>query len=221
MFGVSAQGAAYWDRDDSGTGLQPRKDSSVRPEHRVHLWGIQTLKTFLAGQHLTALNERFMLNFQDQLEARGIEEQWVEFPDLYSFVQSAVGRSLTEAVMGPKLLELNPTVLDDFCSYYNNHIRLRFRPRWLAPGAYRIRDRLGAAMRSWHAEARKEAPLDADDPKTGPGDAELDDYYGSKLIRAQRAAMEKTGLSTDDAASMDVHMLFAYVPPEIEPILSL
>lgn len=212
MFGTSAQGAAYWDKDDSGVGLQPRKGSKVRPEHRAHLWGVHTPKTFLAGQHLIALNERFLLNLQKQLDTERIQEQWVEYPDLYRFVQSAMGRASTETVMGSKLLELNPNVLDDFYAYDSNLIKLMFGwPRWLAPRVYEIRDRIRAAMKTWHAEASKEAPLDADDAKIGPEDPEHDLYYGSKLIRAQRAAMMKMGLSADDAASMNVSLLFAYV----------
>lgn len=211
MFGTSVKASLYWDKDDSGIGLQPRKGSQVRPEHRVHLWGTSLPKTFLAGRHLAPLNERFTALLQDQLDSYGIgQDEWVELPDLYSFIQSIIGRALTGTVMGPRLLELNPTLLDDFYAYDNNLIKLMFGwPQWLAPDVYRVRDRLRAAMAKWHAEAAREAPLDMHNPRVGPDDPELDTYYGSKLMRAQRAAMMKMGLDREDAASLDISTLFA------------
>lgn len=207
---MSAKGSAYWDNDDSGIGVQPRKGSNVRPEHRVHFWGVNMPKTFLAGQHLVALNERFIMNLRRQLDMNGMQEHWVELLDLYSFVQLVMGRAQMETVMGPKLLELNPTFVEDFCVYDNNLIKIMFGwPRWLAPSAYRIRDRLRAALVKWRDEAQKEAALDVDNPGIAQEDPEFDPYYGSKLIRAQRAATIKMGLDDEDSASLDMSLLFA------------
>lgn len=216
VFGASAKAAKYWDADDSGLAVQPRKGTNVPPEHRVHFWTAHTAQTFLSGRHLQALNERFMLNLESQLNSEGILDQWIEYPDLYAFVQSVVGRSSTETLMGPRLLELSPDILDDFRIYDNGILKFLFGwPRWMARAAYSARDRLRDAVEKWHTEAHKKAGINVD--QIAAEDPEFDTYFGSKLIKARQSAMMKMGLDGRDRATLDMGLMFAYVHSEILP----
>lgn len=210
VFGGSATVAKYWDDDNSGIALQPRKDSDVKPEYRVHFWTAHTSQTYLSAPHLQPLNERFVANVGKQLETMNIQEQWVEYPDLYSFVQSVVGESATITLFGPRVLELTPQLLDDFRTFDSNMTKFIFgRPRWLMPAAYRARDRIREALKLWQSEAHKEAGAEVD--RLGPDDPEFDAHFGTKLMKARQVAMMKMGLDADDRASLDLGLMFAYV----------
>lgn len=149
-FGASAQAAQYWDDDNSGIATQPRKGTNVPPEFRVHYWTAHTAQEFLSGRHLQLLNEKFVEalagDLNQLLEKKpdlklGTSDRWVEFPDLFGFIQATVGRSATTTMMGPHVLELNPTLLDDFRTYDKNLLRFLFGwPRWMAREAYSARE---------------------------------------------------------------------------------
>lgn len=210
VFGATSKVAEYWDADDSGIAVQPRKGSNVPPHLRVHFWVAHTAQTFLSGTHLQALNERFVLNLKKQIDAKGVGDKWVEYPDLYAFVQSMVGRSATDTLMGPRLLELSPGLLDDFRVFDNNLLNFLFgRRRWMARAAYQARDHLLEAVARWHGEAQEKAGANVD--RTAPEDPEFDTYFGSKLLRSRQSAMMKMGLDGHDKAALDVGLMFAYV----------
>ncbi|KAF3761197.1 hypothetical protein M406DRAFT_73632 [Cryphonectria parasitica EP155] len=191
-FGASVKAAKYWDADDSGIAVQPRKAIYKAP------------------------NERLILALEKQLNAEGIQEQRTHYPDLYAFVQSVVGRSATKTLMGPYLLELSPDILDDFQIYDKNLLKFLFGwPRCLARGAYQARDRLLMAVEKWHTKAHKKASENVD--KIAPEDPEFDAYFGFKLIRARQSAMMKMGVLDDrDRATPDLGLMFAL---ENEPFL--
>ena len=67
-----------------------------------------------SGQHLDCLNERFLETLGRDLDAMNIGDDWVEYPDLYRFLQLTVTRSSIETVFGSRLLELNPSFVEDF-----------------------------------------------------------------------------------------------------------
>lgn len=220
MFGVSATTAKYWDDDDSGTAAQPRKGSSVLAQNRVHFWSAYTAQTFLSGTHLQALNQRFILTLGDQLQATGIQDEWVEFPDLYAFVQSVVGRSAIETLMGPRLLHMNPDLLDDYRIFDSHLLKFLFGwRRWMVRVAYEARDRVRDAMELWHSEAHEKAGMNVE--KTADEDPEFDEYFGSKWIRARQNAMMKMELGSQDRASTDVALMFAFVNAKFRPFTQL
>ncbi|KAJ4424430.1 hypothetical protein N0V82_000952 [Gnomoniopsis sp. IMI 355080] len=216
VLGASAKAAQYWDADDSGIATQPRKGTNVPSEFRVHYWVAHTAQEFLSGSHLQALNEKFITTLNSQLkqalETRLREESspnsWVEYPDLYSFVQSTVGRSATTTLMGPHLLELAPDLLDDFRTYDNNLLKFLFGwPRRWAQEAYLARDRLREALKKWHAVAHEEAAASLD--QVAETDPEFNEYFGSKLIRSRQSAMMRMNLDDHDRASLDLGLMFA------------
>lgn len=210
VFGATSRVARLWDADDSGIAAQPRRGSAVPDHLRVHFWTAHTAQEFLSGSHLQALNERFVVNVKRQIDARGIDEKWVNCPDLYAFVQSVVGRSATDTLMGPRLLELSPGLLDDFRVFDANLLNFLFgKRRWMARAAYEARDRLLEAVARWHGEAQEKAGASVD--RIAPEDPEFDAYFGSKLLRARQGAMMKMGLDAHDKAALDVGLMFAYV----------
>lgn len=86
LSGSSAKTAKYWNDDNLDIVVQPRKDSNVKPGNCVYFWAAHVAQTYLGTPHLQELNERFVDTVGKQLSRIGIQEQWVEYLGLYSFV---------------------------------------------------------------------------------------------------------------------------------------
>ncbi|KAK6948149.1 hypothetical protein Daesc_009913 [Daldinia eschscholtzii] len=197
---------SLYNADDSGMAAKARAGSNVKPEDRVFYFQIRTAHKYLSGQHLHALNEMFMATLDRDLEALDIRSEWVEYPDLYRFLQLTVTHASIETVFGAKLLELNPTFVEDFWEFERNAPNfLRAMPRWLIPRAYRVREKLIKSFIKLHAYANSHF----DCSKTGPGEPEWEQNFGSKLIRARQDSMLKMELMDAEArACEDLGLMF-------------
>ena len=138
-----------------------------------------------------------------------IGDDWVEYPDLYRFLQLTVTRSSIETVFGSRLLELNPSFVEDFWDFeFNAPGFLHAIPRWLMPRAYRVRDRLINSFVKWHASANSHF----DCSKNGPDDLEWEPNFGSKLIRTRQDGLLRMGpMDAEARASEDLGLMFGYV----------
>ena len=209
LMGSSKKVLSYYDADNSGMAAKPRAGSNVKPEDRIFYHQIRTAHKYLSGQHLHSLNERFQTTLDRELKAMSIGNEWVEYPDLYRFLQLTVTRSSIETVYGTKLLELNPTFVEDFWKFEVNSPKfLRAMPRWMIPGAYRVRDRLVRSFMKLHAHASKHY----DPSKLGPEDPDWEPHYGSKLIRSrQNCMLNMEPMDAEDRACEDLGLMFGYV----------
>lgn len=135
------------------------------------------------------------------------EGEWLEHPDLYSFLQQHVSRSAIETLMGSKILELNPEIVEDFWTFDKNvPLFIRCLPRWLVPGPYRSRNRLLASIKKWHAYAHE----NYDSGEHGVQDLEWEPYFGSRLVRArQEYSLRMKPMVADARASEDLGLMFA------------
>ncbi|KAH9983420.1 hypothetical protein F4779DRAFT_640505, partial [Xylariaceae sp. FL0662B] len=140
------------------------------------------------------------------LDSFGIQEEWLELPDLYQFLQSYVFRSSVETIMGSKILNLNPSMTEDFWTFnYKIPAFLRCLPRWIIPKAYASRDRLLSGIKKWHAYANKHYDVS----KMGPDDPEWEPFFRSKLVKArQQYALRMPQMNADARASEDLGLLF-------------
>lgn len=201
----------FYEADDSGMGVYPRKGSKTRQEDRMHFHQAHTAQKYLAGQHLSFISEKYCNILERNLG--GLQsintDEWTAVPDLYGFLQQHVFRSAVETLMGSKILELNPNLNEDFWTFDRGVLFfLRCLPRWLIPKAYRARDRLLAGIKKWHAYAQGHS----DCSKLGPDDPEWDQYFGTKLIRARQDYPHPVGMqpmSADVRASEDMGLMFA------------
>ena len=141
------------------------------------------------------------------MDALNITEEWVELPDLYRFLQINVTRSAVEAIMGSKILQMHPTLVEDFWTFDSNVPNfLRCMPRWLIPSAYRNRDSLLRKIKEWHAYAHQHS----DCAKIGPEDPDWDQYFGHKIVKARQEYARKMKPMTAEArASEDLGLMFA------------
>ncbi|KAJ2983341.1 hypothetical protein NUW58_g6266 [Xylaria curta] len=138
LLGASKKILSFYDADDSGLAAKARAGSKVKPEDRVYYFQIRTAHKYLSGQHLQALNERFMATLDRDFEGMSIGQDWVEYPDLYRFLQLTVTHSSIETVFGTKLLEINSTFVEDFWEFETNAPKLlHAMPRFLIPSAFR------------------------------------------------------------------------------------
>ncbi|KAF2197033.1 cytochrome P450, partial [Delitschia confertaspora ATCC 74209] len=197
----------FYEADDSGMAGNPRKESKMEQKNRIHYWQAITAQKFLSGQHLVHLSNRYLTTLHRNLESLSIGEDWVDMPDLYNFLQRNVTRAAIESIMGSKILEMNPTLVEDFWNFDNCVPKfLRGLPRWLIPSAYKNRDNLLRNIKKWHEYAHKHS----DCTKTGIEDPEWDPYFGFKLVRArQDYALKMDFMSADARASEDLGLLFA------------
>lgn len=209
LLGASKKIISFYDADNSGMASKPHVRSKVKPEDRVFYFQIRTAHRYLAGQHLSSLNERFMATLDRDLDAMDIGHDWVSYPDLYRFLQLTVTHSSIETVYGSKLLELNPTFVEDFWEFEANAPNfLHAMPRWLIPRAYRVREKLINAFVKSHAYANSHF----DCSKIGPEEPEWEPHFGSRLIRTRQDHMLKMQpMDARARASEDLGLMFGYV----------
>ncbi|KAI0180581.1 cytochrome P450 [Hypoxylon sp. FL1284] len=139
-------------------------------------------RTYLSGPHLQALSERYLTNLERNVQSLDIHDEWIEFPDLYTFLQGLVSSATIEALMGSKVFEINPNIVEDFWTYERATPQfIRCFPRWLIPTPYKARDRIFDTMKKLEELASQNVPR----LSSGPEDPEWEPYLGSKFLRAR------------------------------------
>ncbi|KXX77543.1 Cholesterol 7-alpha-monooxygenase, partial [Madurella mycetomatis] len=207
-----ASALVHYVADNSGMAATPRKGSNIAPVDRIHFHQASAVQKFLSGKHLIYLAERYLATLDRNLDAMfdpllPADGEWAEFPDLFKFLQTHISRAAIETVMGTKILELNPTLVDDFWDFEAKAPKfLRCVPGWLLPTANRARTRLLNTVKDWHSLANQHF----DCRKTGPEDPEWEPYFGSKLIRRrQEYSLDTSWMNADARASEDMGLIFA------------
>lgn len=154
LLGAPRNILSFYKADNSGLATKAHARSKGKPEDRVFYFQIHTAHKYLIGQHLHALNERFMATLDRDLDAMDVGHEWVEYADLYKFLQLTISHSFIETVYGEKLLGLNPTFVEDFWEFEANTPNFPHAiPRWLIPSTYRVREKLIRAFMKSHAHA--------------------------------------------------------------------
>ncbi|OTA63679.1 cytochrome P450 [Hypoxylon sp. EC38] len=204
-----ASAISFYAADNSGIASVPRKGSNIEHHNRIHFHQAHTVQEFLSGKHLAHLGERYLNTLQRNLSSLFTtrSSDWVEYPDMYQFIQTQATRAAVETIMGSKLLEMSPTLIEDFWEF-DSAVPwfLRGFPRWLMPSPYKARERLHDSIKKWHAYAHAHS----DCSKTGNDDPEWEPYFGSKLIRARQDYMLKMKpMNADARASEDVGLMMA------------
>lgn len=164
---------------------------------------------YLSGKSILTMSERYLAIIQRRLAALDVPtgEKWLEIPDFYIWLQSQVTPSAIEATMGSRILEMYPTLVEDFWEFdrqLGNYSR--GLPRWMILSAYRTRDRLLANLKAWNRMAHRHS----DCSKHGVDDADWDEFFGTRYIKAREDLMRKHGLNDDVIASENLGLLFGY-----------
>ncbi len=198
----------FYQADDSGMAAEVRRGSKVTQENRILYQQTHTAQKYLASPYLEPMTQRYLDFFEAGVEALGIGEDWVEYPDLYSFCKTTVSGANIQAMMGSKIMELNPTLVEDFWTakafapeYF------RGLPRWLASTAFSARDRIIGSVRAWHDYSF----ANGDHTNTGPQDPDWDPIWGSKYSKIRQQFMLKMKpLTAHVRAAEDWGLMFGY-----------
>ncbi|KAH8892796.1 cytochrome P450 [Thozetella sp. PMI_491] len=193
--------------DDSGMAATPREGSKTAQEDRIHFLQARTAQKFLSAPHLSGLIERYRTVLENNLDKLDISYEWTDMDDLYWFLQKLVTQSSTEAIMGSKILELNPRLVEDFWLFqsYTRHF-LHFFPRWLIPKAYEARERLLAGIKRWHTYAHQHS----DCTQVAPTDPDWDPHLGTKFVKARQFRyLQMKPMTAEARACEDLGLIFA------------
>ena len=174
-----------------------RASQDMELEHQIHT----ALQSMLAGPRLEILAGRYQQAVIGQvLEGNAsMGDDWVEMPDLCSFVEKHIFEAATRAVFGPYLVQLNPTVADDFWDF-NRHVKSMFMgvPKWMNGAAIRARDRMTDNVKRWQRHAAEHVTID-----DIPEDTEWEPYYGSKSTRIRQQLLLKRGIIDESARAAE------------------
>ena len=200
----------FYRADSSGIGKKPLPHSNVLPEHRVWHLTHQPIIDCLSGAKLNLLSKEFQDCMARRIEQCQIGHEWIDMPDLYTFIYSEIIQVQLELLCGTLFLEHNPNFVQDFKSFNRAMIHLRRGlPRWMTPGSCRTRDACLRSVKKWH-EALK-----VHDPNRLVDTGEIQSpRFGNEMMRLRQRIMAKMGAMDEDAAaSADLGMLWAWVPP--------
>lgn len=191
--------------DDSGINLQPHPSSNVPFKDRYYFHTRKDTVGFFNGPGLKNIAYRFQGLLKARISQLDIAEDWIEFPDLFLFIQDVLTGPVIEAMCGPALIDQCPTFVEDFWKL-DGDILYFFKgfPRWLAPRAWRNRDKLLDSVKKWHTYAREN--FDASFVESDGHDR----CYGSPLMRSRQNYPSKVdGLNADALASQDLGLIWA------------
>lgn len=203
VLGAPPRTISLYGDDNSGPFPTPFPGSNVKPENRIRSHQMRAAHSFLAGSsNGIQLSKRYTKLLRLGLSTSEIAiKDWAEYPDLYAFLRELMFAASTEALFGSELLRIVPSLNKDFWTY-DHHFPtlLRLPYRWLAPRAYKARDRMLENIRKWHAHAKAHSDYDRIEPQ----DPDWEPYFGTKYVRARQKffhdidLMDANGRAADD-----------------------
>lgn len=208
QFGMLPQDLAIYERDGSGGNAKPLDGwEHMDPAHRIFHNQHRDLNLMLNGSSLEGMTTRFIATYTARLrETAAIGDEWTEIPDLFAFLREEMFRAACTSLVGERFFELCPDFVKDFWDFDRQVLTyLRRTPRWMAPKAFAVRDRLLASIKKWRKYARDHLPYD--DPSLAG--VEYEPIWGARLMRVRAEMFDKAGASPDGCASMDLGLLWA------------
>ncbi|KAF2759739.1 cytochrome P450 [Pseudovirgaria hyperparasitica] len=208
LFGMSSQSVQMYIADNSGPYAKAEANSNVKPQNRIEYLTHENLVKGLTGPGLDPAFDRFTKLFDKQLAHLSVTTEWLEYHDVFQFIQDTVGPALLESIFGPTLLSANPNMirdLSDFDSSARTLTLLKGLPSIPIFSAYRARDKILENVKRWHRQARRMFSERCIDP-----DGNGDPYWGCEMIRErQKILLGVENLDHDSVASADLGLMFA------------
>ena len=183
-------------------------------EHEIN----SAMRGFLDGPGLGAIAGRYQEYVVDQLLRFKAEEihDWIELPNVCSFVENQILLGATRAVYGTHAVDVNPDLADDFWNF-NRHVKSMFMgvPRWLNGPGFKARDKMTGDIKRWQRHAEEHVNIDEI-----PDDVQWEPYYGARPTRKRQQLLTKRGILDPSArAAENLAFLWAYVIAEGTPRL--
>jgi hypothetical protein len=206
IFGMPKSALQMYIQDDSGFHDRPLPNSNVSSENRVDYLTHLSLLKFTSGNRLTGFYNRWRSLWISKLQALSVGKDWVEMPDLLKFFEKEFGSTVIEAACGPLLERINPEFTNDLALYERHTSSLsKGFPRWLAPEAHAVRDKLLGNIQMWHSIART-----IFDKSKISSDGDYDPFWGSEFMRSRQDLFQGfSGFDARAAAASDLGFIWA------------
>lgn len=205
LFGMSANSISMYKKDNSGVNLKPEPDSDVAPHNRVGYLTSNGIHQLLIGDKSACFYQRWSSSLNGRIRCLGIENEWVELPNMVDYWMQPSVASMNEALTGPLLECINPHFTRDFIDFFPYaHGLMKGLPKWCMPQAYKMRDSLIQNVKQWHAVARaryRESDVcEAED---------RDPWWGCQVIRERQTYLGQIdNWDHDSIASSDFGLLW-------------
>lgn len=135
-------------------------------------------ETLIAARPVSAFAASFQKFFAEELDIFPVNE-WVEDVRIFEFFKLQMSAAATRAILGPRIIDLNPGFIDAFWRYEKVPEILAFGlPPWLNRRAARIRDQFAAMCRKWYELANREFNWEGPDR-----DADWEPVFGSQVSK--------------------------------------
>lgn len=200
MFNTSKKNMEFFRADNSGLTHDPHPMSNVRPDDRIFYLMHKATVDCLAGPHLAATSRDFQTALKERIADVPVGDDWVEMPDLYTWLRPHISHATVKAMCGSCFLELNPTFVQDFWNFDKAMPKLlQGWPRWMHPSAWKAREKCIEGMRRWRKLS------------DGQSSSSLTDlaFPGNEMIRARwRYFAKMDRLSDEGVACSDLGILW-------------
>lgn len=198
--GVTPKDFALFKKDKSGRAVIPRDNTpeADRFWHGNHKIMVEHLSGTLPT---TILMKKFCELFTARIEKKERGE-W-ETLQLWQFVRKELVEDAMIALAGPKLLELNPGLLDTMWEFDGMVYPLLFHvPKFLYRQAYDIRDRFHDMGIKWLRYAFEQFKFDGDD-------VDWEENFGMRFTRVHAKYLKDKGLEERSRSGMALGAIWA------------
>jgi hypothetical protein len=161
------------------------------------------MHTMMAGQALETFDARFQSELVRAVLSNpqiGDSDDWIDMPDLCFFVQTYVLEAAVRVVLGPHMLALNPTFVDDFWNFNSSVRSLAMGiPAWLNRTAVKARERMHQNVKRWERYAVEHCNID-----DIPDDVQWEPFYGLRYTRVRQTILDKRGITDESARAAEM-----------------
>ncbi|OLN93262.1 Cholesterol 7-alpha-monooxygenase 3 [Colletotrichum chlorophyti] len=203
VWGASKDELAKFEQDKSGRRKNPIPGHDVAP-NQPRLWHGQhhIYSEYLQRtDHANHLADKYFQLFADRLTKQPLGE-WTEL-SLRSFFENDMAEAALVALMGPRLLELNPGFWPAMWEFARLAPQLMWGlPKWVNPKPWKIRDEFHAMCRRYIDAASKDSQSREIDENS-----KWEPCYGSRMAR-ELVKWASENLSLETTAGMVATFIF-------------
>ena len=196
-------------KDNSGIAPKPLPGTNVAAKDRFFYLHHRLVLKQLSGNSLTGMTTRFLDVLDREFRAYDIGDQWIQIPDLFSWLENAVFTASVESLCGSEIFRICPDIVDDYRGFYQAApTLLKGLPRYLSPKAYKKRDRFISSLKKWHRAAQENEPLKA----FGEEEEGWDKWWGSLFVKQRKSlVLAMDGMTDEGMACDDVALILTLV----------
>lgn len=156
----------------------------------------------LSSTAATSLTNKFLECFQSTLRKADVDQEWKTI-NLFSWWKQIMFHASTTALMGTKILEMNPDLAEQFWEY-DAGLLVRFYgiPKFMKPAAYTSLEGMLDRTQDWveYVQTKHNGHP--------PEEPDWEPLLGSKVMRARHRFYNREGISARGKAAFDLGFLF-------------